>query len=126
MPTTAEDRDEILQLLYRYNHLIDGGDADGWGDTFTEDAVFDAAGNVLTGRDALKGFAVSVAGVGRHLVLNPVIDVNGDTATSRAYLMLVAGGAIAAVGSYADELVRTPEGWKFAKRVFTMDAPAGA
>ena len=32
MPTVTEDRDEILQLLYRVNHTIDNGDAEGWAD----------------------------------------------------------------------------------------------
>ena len=83
MPTATEDRDEILQLLYRYNHAIDNGDAEGWADTFTPDAVFDAAGNLMSGREALVAFAASVHGA-RHVVANPVVDIAGDTATVRA------------------------------------------
>ena len=123
MPTTIEDRDEILQLLDRYNHAVDRGDAEGWADTFAEGGVFDAMGQVLTGRDALVGFASSVKGV-RHVVVNPLVDVHGDGAHVRAYLMLYAGGAIAMMGVYEDDLVRTPDGWRFAKRVFTVDPPA--
>jgi hypothetical protein len=62
VPSTAEDRDEILQLLYRYNHASDSGDAEGWADTFTDDAVFDAAGQVISGREALVEFASAVRG----------------------------------------------------------------
>ncbi|MFI5046203.1 MAG: nuclear transport factor 2 family protein [Acidimicrobiia bacterium] len=121
MPTTVEDRDEILQLLYRYNHAIDGGDAEAWADTFTDDAAFEAAGMAMSGRDALVAFASSVSGL-RHVVANPVIDVTGDAASVRAYVFVYQGQALTVSGSYEDEAVRTPEGWRFAKRVFTMDA----
>lgn len=125
MPSTLEDRDEILQLLYRYNHTIDSGDAEGWADTWTEDAVFDVAGHVTTGREALVKFASGVQGT-RHMVTNPLIDVAGDTAEVRAYLIVFHGTQMATIGSYQDQLVRTPAGWRFAKRVFTPDAPTGA
>ena len=121
MPTVTEDRDEILQLLYRYNHAIDSGDAEGWADTFTSDAVFDAAGNLMSGREALVAFAASVHG-SRHVVANPLIDVAGDTATVRAYILLAHGDPVSVVGTYQDDVVRTDDGWRFAKRVFTPEA----
>lgn len=124
MPSATEDRDEILQLLYRYNHAIDSGDAEGWADTFAEGAVFDAlgGGQVITGREDLVAFASSVKGI-RHVVMNPLIDVDGDTAKVRAYLMFLMGTTIAGVGVYDDDVVRTAQGWRFAKRVFTADPP---
>jgi hypothetical protein len=121
MPSKVEDRDEILQLLYRYNHTIDGGDPDGWAATFIEDGVFDAAGNVLSGRDALREFASSFKGR-RHVVANPLVEIDGDTATVRAYAVVFSGTTPSVVGIYEDELVRTPSGWCFAKRVFTLDS----
>ena len=120
MPSITEDRDEILQLLYRYNHAIDGGDAHGWAGTFTADGVFDVAGQVRSGRDELVAFAAGVHGY-RHTVVNPVVDVAGDAATVRAYWVVYQGTAVAAVGTYEDEVVRTPGGWRFAKRVSTPD-----
>ena len=121
MPSTAEDRDEILQLMYRYNHAIDSGDAPGWAATFTADGVFDVAGQLRSGRDELIAFAASVHGL-RHTVANPVIDVTGDAATARAYFVVFQGTGLAAIGTYQDEVVRTPDGWRFAKRVSTPDA----
>jgi uncharacterized protein (TIGR02246 family) len=120
MPSTTEDRDEILQLLYRYNHAIDSGDAQEWAETFTPDGVFDVAGQVRSGQNELIAFASSVHGY-RHIVVNPVIDVAGDTATVRAYFVVYQGTALAGMGTYQDELVRTPDGWRFAKRVSTPD-----
>jgi uncharacterized protein (TIGR02246 family) len=121
MPSVTEDRDEILQLMYRYNHAIDSGDAAGWAATFTPDGVFDVAGQLMSGQDELIAFAESVRGY-RHTVVNPVIDVAGDAATVRAYFVVFKGTALAAIGSYQDEVLRTPGGWRFAKRVSTPDA----
>src|SRR5262245_37610120 len=120
--TITEDRDEIIQLLYRYNHTFDRGDAEAWADTFTEDGVFDAMGRVVTGRDALLEFAGRVSGL-RHVLVNPLVDVTGDTAHVRAYLVMIVNGAITSVGVYEDDLVRTAAGWRFTKRVFTADQP---
>ena len=90
MHSQAEDRDEILQLLYRYNHAIDSGDAEGWADTFTEDGSLDAAGQLISGREALVEFASSVRGL-RHLVANPVVDISGDTGAVRGLPLGVHG-----------------------------------
>jgi uncharacterized protein (TIGR02246 family) len=122
MPTVYEDRDEILQLLYRYNHAVDGADAEAWADTFTPDGVLDAGGRVMSGRDEFVAFAKTVSGI-RHMVVNPIVEVSGDSAHVRAYLMVLRGGAIGSVGIYDDQVVRTDDGWRFIKRVFTPDAP---
>jgi uncharacterized protein (TIGR02246 family) len=123
MASTIEDRDEILQLLYRYNHAFDGGDAEGWADLFTKDGSLDGAGQVMTGRESLVAFAASVSGL-RHVVTNPLVDVTGDTASVRAYLQVFHGSTLMMMGTYQDQVVRTPDGWRFAKRVFTPD-PSG-
>src|SRR5579875_3321304 len=80
MPSLIEDRDEILQLLYRYNHAIDGGEPERWADTFVEDGALEAGGQVMAGRDELVAFASTVHGL-RHVVTNPVVAVTGDTAS---------------------------------------------
>jgi len=123
MLTPAEDRDEILQLLYRYNHAIDACDGERWADTWTENGVFDAGSYGAEGRDALIAFAASAPSGFRHVVMNPVIDVTGDTATMQAYLLILRGGALVGVGDYRDELARAPGGWRFAKRTVTMEPP---
>lgn len=123
MATPTEDRDEILQLLYRYNHAIDSGDAEGWADTFTEDGLFEGpVPGGLRGRAQLVEFASGVSGI-RHMVLNPLVDVDGDTAGVRAYILVLAGGQVVTVGTYDDTVVRTPAGWRFSRRLFTPDPP---
>ena len=122
MPDITEDRDAILQLLYRFNHAIDDGDAEAWADTFTEDGEFHAMGQVFSGREALLDWATSVPAM-RRVTMNPVVDVEGDTAHVRAYQMMNIAGSLPTIGVYDDVVVRTPDGWRFAKRVFTADAP---
>ena len=124
MPTAVEDRDEIIQLLYRYNHAIDSGDAEGWADTWVDDGVFDTGGEPIAGRAALVDFANNVHGL-RHLAVNPLVDVDGDRARVRVYVVVFHGGVVAVTGSAEDEVVRTPAGWRIAKRVFRADPPAG-
>src|SRR5260221_8099 len=120
MPTKAEDRDEILQLLYRYNHAIDSRDPHEWADTFIDDAVFEALGDVMIGRDELVAWASNVRGM-RHVITNPVVEVIGKAATLQAYVLVWRGKELSVTGSYQDELERTAAGWRFAKRTFTMD-----
>jgi len=82
---------------------------------------------IVEGHDALRALPAQAGGRGmRHLLVNPVIDVTGDAAHGRAYIVVLLGSGIGMVGSYDDELVRTADGWKLAKRVFTMDQPADA
>ncbi len=98
--TRLQDRIAIEDLIVGYyEHL---GSAEGLGEYYTEDAVFDVNGVVLTGRQEIEGIyggpddaatAESAAepaesqareqGVAHMLLSNPVIDVNGDTATAR-------------------------------------------
>jgi SnoaL-like protein len=56
---------------------------------------------------------------------NPVIDVDGDRATARSYVdawITSKDGlsGINAIGFYDDELVRTFDGWRIARRTFTQ------
>jgi SnoaL-like domain len=122
MPTTTEDRDEILQLLYRYNHAIDSGDAEGWADTWTEDGTFETGGPPIVGRAGLVEFASNIRGL-RHMALNPVVELTGDTARVDVYVVVLHGNAVAVTGTARDHVVRTPAGWRLARRVFTADAP---
>ena len=59
MPLSIEDELEIMGLLARYNHAIDGRDAEAWADTFTEDGLFEGS------RDTVKGRAKLLIGVAR-------------------------------------------------------------
>jgi hypothetical protein len=62
-----------------------------------------------------------------HRLSNFVIAVDGDRATARSYVHAVLqavpdDGAswVEAVGHYDDELVRTPDGWRIARRATSI------
>ena len=96
VPTLAEDRDAIRDLFARYCLYIDTGAADEWAATFTEDGEFLRAGaDPLTGREALKAFATSLSSSTlHHMVLNEIIDIDGDTATCRSSVFVTSKGAV--------------------------------
>jgi SnoaL-like domain len=122
---STQDYIEIQQLYATYNNAIDTGDAEGWAATFTPDGTF----NTFKGKDALVGFVQQwkdkMGGLNRrHWNANLSIQPTNDGATGKTLLMLldVASKAIVTTGSYADELVKTPQGWRFKNRQFTRDA----
>jgi hypothetical protein len=126
---TAQDLVEIQQLYARYNWTLDAGDSEGYASTFTADGVF----NNNAGHDAIVKFADTFhAGLGshvRHWNTNLMILPTADGASGQVYLVLVdfatKPATIATSASYADELVKTPQGWRFKKRATKGDvAPA--
>jgi hypothetical protein len=62
----------------------------------------------------------------KHLVLNEIVSVDGDTATSSCYLLVVRkapdGTLVASTaGTYEDRLVRRNGRWYFAQRKVRRD-----
>ena len=128
MGLSTDDVLEIQQLVARYNFAVDGGDADAFADTFTAEGVFTVAGQEMRGHDALRAFVEGRTGIGprRHVVSSILVDGDGDAATLRAYLQVVAKAddgsfAVSTQGTYDDRLVRTGDGWRFSARTFTID-----
>ena len=128
MPTITEDRAAIRDLLARYCHNFDSGNADGVADLFTEDGVFDpgvAGFDPVEGREVIRGFVGSMpAGMVHHLTTDAAYDVDGDVATGIASFLAVAKGAIVTVGRYHDDLVRVDGTWRLRRRVAVGDATA--
>ncbi len=133
MALSIEDQLAIQQLVARYNHAIDSGDARAYAEAFTADGVLDAGDLVLEGRDALYAFADSFAVTVRalrHVASNLVIEGEGNRAELRAYVQLygLAGEPpcqeVRASGIYADELVKEGGRWRFVRRTFVDDAAA--
>ena len=125
MPLSTEDRLEIADLLARYNHAIDFGNAEAWAATFTPDGTFESRGQVHEGTGALLAFARSFAERGpgfRHWNNNPVIEGDGDHARSTCYLQLWHNGELFSRGRYEDELRRVDGCWRFVSRRVIPDA----
>ena len=122
-----EDQFAIRELVARYNYAIDEGRAEEWVATFVPDGTFESSAlGAHTGAEALLAFAKGYieAFPGRHCTSDFVIDVDGDDARSRCYLIAVNNAAapiIAATAVYEDVLRRTPDGWRFVHRKVAPD-----
>ncbi len=116
------DRLEIIELTHRYCWALDSKTWELLDDVFAVDATAELRSAPLQGRDAIRDRirnAITRLDATQHTVSNHMIDVDGDRATSRAYLHSqhvragVEGGELYVIaGRYEDELVRTPEGWR--------------
>ena len=128
MSATAEKL-EITELLYRYAELIDAGDFDGVGALLARASFGGAATPSVSGAENIAGlfamttrrFPDSGTPKTRHLVLNAIVDVDGDTATSRStFLVVQATDAVPfqpiVAGRYYDRFARDAGGWHFTER----------
>lgn len=122
------DEHDIAAVLVRYATGIDRRDWSRFRSCFTDDVVAEYEGiDTWRGVDAITSFMeMAHAGMGHtmHRLSNLAIEVAGDTAIARSYvdgiLMAADGGSgLNPIGFYDDELVRTPDGWRIARRRFT-------
>lgn len=118
-------KQDILELLYRYAELIDAGDFDGVGALLGRGTFMGVAG-----AEAIAALFASTTrrfpehgGTPRtrHLVLNPIVEVDGDSARARSTFVVVQQTDIVAlapiaVGRYGDTFARDEHGWYFTGR----------
>lgn len=130
---------EVLRTLAAYAHAIDYGDESGWVDCFTPDGAFrvrDGSGAItreVVGHEALAAFIAQHTRAPdyahRHLALNAVVELDGDRATSRSYLLVLVdqdAPTVRLFGRYVDRLVQGADGrWRFEERVAEVDSIQG-
>ena len=127
----SNDESAIRRLLADYCHLLDDGRFDEWIALFDEDVVFVVMGNRLRGRDDVRSFIEPTQqedARGRHMLGEPVIEVDGDTArVATDYVFVSRTNTILSTGRYLDVMRRAPDRWCFASReiVFSGDIPLG-
>jgi hypothetical protein len=118
-----EDVESIRALKARYcAYCDDAYDADGIAGLFTEDAVWDGGiRGRAEGREGIRTFfrrAPQRLPFAVHMVMNPIIQVEGDTARGTWYLFqpcTFAAGNQAVWGSarYDESYVRLDGEWRF-------------
>jgi uncharacterized protein (TIGR02246 family) len=136
--STLADRIAIEDMLTRYYaHFGSAGAAEEFAEYYTDDAVFDVNGIVSTGREEIAalyagmsedGESPSTQGTFHMIVSNPVIDVDGSTATAEVLWTGVMNGAIGdrptlwEQGREYDLLVKQDGKWLIRKRVVIADS----
>lgn len=122
------DRVEIRELTARYNRCFDDQEPEAWAEVFTPDGTLQVDGGmVVEGRDALVEMCRSTGYGTVHMTTDASITIDGDVATQTCTLLLgrrslePRSSEFQLTGRYVDELVRTPEGWRFRSRRITLD-----
>ncbi len=130
MPLSAEDRFEILQLPVLVAAAMDDRDAQAFADCWTEDTYFDYAGTIYQSRAEVLQYAQEhmkseEAKGKRHFAQNIRFkEITDDKVTLQSNLLMLEVDQIpfiVATGAIEEELVRTKQGWKFSRRIFTLD-----
>jgi ketosteroid isomerase-like protein len=133
-----EDERAVLRRLYTYGHAIDYGDEEAWAMCFADDGVFDIRARVpgrphqlVEGRAAIREFVSRHTRAPelwhKHMLVEPKITVDGDSATSEAYFaVLMEHGEepiLRVFGRYRDTLQREADGeFRFVRRIAEIES----
>ena len=127
---------EIYRALVEFARAMDARDWEAIDSITVEDMTADLGMGEIQGRDAIVKFIRSFldgCGPTQHLLGNVVIDVDGDSATSSAYVsdMHVGAGDKAelnfrTLGRYSDQWVRQDGRWLMCRRVKDNRATIGS
>lgn len=131
------DKMAITDLLGRYYSNFGGTASDAFDRYYTDDATFDVNGHVAHGKKEIEGIYAGLAASGASpasrgtfhmLMTNPVIDVNGDTATARLLWTGILNTKVDAPPQFVeqgreyDRFVRKDGKWLLQKRVVIADS----
>lgn len=123
--SVLDDIEAIRRLKGNYCLYVDQRDEEAWVSLFIEDAVWESDRfGTHRGRAAIRAFFRGIPdflSFAVHYVTNPIIEVDGTTATGRWLLLepctLTEGGqAVWGAGRYEEEYVKLGDEWKF-KRI---------
>ena len=123
------DKLAIQEATSNYFFAVDAADVDAYLAVWAEDGVSESSGlGNATGHEELRARFMKASqdfSKGkRHVVSNFAIEMQGDTATQRVYLLVVEREkkpAVEATAVYEDTLRRIDGTWKFTRRRQTID-----
>ncbi|WP_150294158.1 nuclear transport factor 2 family protein [Sphingobium estronivorans] len=136
MLAAMRDERDIVRALSRFARILDNKQWDRLGEVFAQDIGFDyGTGQEERGMAALTHNMrryLDKCGGTQHLIGSLLVDVEGDRATSRAYVQArhqrvddAAGPIFDSNGEYIDQWERQPEGWRIVRRDVIWAAHAG-
>jgi hypothetical protein len=124
------DKQHIRELQNRYSYAIDSGQYDKLDGMFTPDATYHFVTGSTDNLEALKNTirdALQPLTTSQHINGNQWAEIEGDRATAGCYFTvhmykegLADGEHFEMGGRYDDELLRTPDGWRFTCRTITI------
>jgi hypothetical protein len=124
------DKVEVQEAISLYHEAASMFDFEQLAMAFLPDGIWEVPGlRILSrGRDDIRSAMTELMEPIEYLVqINApaVIVVTGDAASARSLIRESAKfrdrpGLVDVVGQYVDELARTTDGWKFARRTFTI------
>lgn len=125
-----QDRHEIENLLHHYAEMVDFRQWQKMDSIFALEATIDyesSGGQKGPFRETLAWLdrALESWPLNLHVISNAIIEIDGDTATSRCYFHAPMGRntpeggqfVITNSGRYLDRLVRTSDGWRIVERI---------
>ncbi|MEY3661100.1 MAG: nuclear transport factor 2 family protein [Pseudohongiellaceae bacterium] len=132
----ANDRAEIENLSNKYMVAVDAGDIETVMSTWADEGRLEWVGGVENGKEEIRAAMSNFGGARyealpagatarqrtRHQIVNHVIDVDGDTATTTAYWFAMTNRTpqgdvqLLYMGHYEDLLVRVNGKWLFKTR----------
>jgi 3-phenylpropionate/cinnamic acid dioxygenase small subunit len=124
-------REQIRDVVARYNIAGDRRDLEAFLETFTEDAIYESAVFRCLGRHEIKNYLteawrqrsdVPTARFRRHHITTSQIDLTGpDTADGRVYYLVTTDLGLDHCGFYVDRYRRVADFWRIAHREVWMD-----
>lgn len=133
-----QDRKEIEELLYRYAWMVDKRKWELMDGVFAPGATIDytSTGGVKGPyRETLEWLNRALAGwpLNLHVISNIVVEFSGATVQSRCMFMAPMGrlkddgsqDVILNGGHYYDDLIKTAQGWRIARRVCEQNVMMG-
>lgn len=136
MFTASNDERDIYRNIIRFARAMDERDWTALEDFVTVDATAHMGTAPLEGRDAIVAMMRSFldeCGPTQHMVGNVLIDIDGDTASSRAYVsdMHLGTGELAqssfrTLGDYHDEWAKIDGHWRMTHRTKINHASLGS
>jgi 3-phenylpropionate/cinnamic acid dioxygenase small subunit len=113
------DRLALHELPGRYGDLIDNRDWEGLSQIFLDSATFEVPTTVMKGLAEIQAFMASCRHPRTHLMTNTYVEESPEEVVLRFRIVAMREDGTIGSGRYRDVVVKGPQGWRVASRVYT-------